>query len=92
MYFMHFLEGARFLKAPVLAGHKVLYAPHCQLTVRWAASPPTSVFGQNSAVSADCQVDRVPPLIAGGEGQVCFAHVMICPGCFVHFSVSKGHK
>ena len=24
--------------------------------------------------------------------QVCYAHVMICPGCFVHFSVSKGHN
>ena len=28
-YFTHFLEGARFPKAPVLAGRKVLYAPQC---------------------------------------------------------------
>jgi len=24
--------------------------------------------------------------------QVCYAQVMICPGCFVHFSVSKAHN
>ena len=40
---MHFLEAARFPKAPVLAGRKVLYAPQCQLTVRLTAPPrPTS--------------------------------------------------
>jgi len=46
--------------------------------------PPTSVFGQNSAVSADCQVDRVPPpwLRGGGTSLFCPCNDlswMLCP-------------
>ena len=59
---MHFLEAARFPNAPVLVGHKVNF------TLRPAKSADTYFTVRNllyspqkSAVSADCQVDRVPP-------------------------------